>query len=171
MAKEVEVTETKTNTFRLFNKIEYNPVSVPESWGIDATFWVRPMTNTERAVHDFDVEEVNRSRGLRDMVASSGVTKDDYEEVDGKQVAKKSALEKMAKAVEEVEFDVKAEQKYLDSVKKIIVDCTEKASYDGDTMDFTEDVYEALNGSTARAWLLNEIEQAGTLTGAERIAL
>ncbi len=170
MGKEVEVTEAKTNTFRLFNKIEATPVHYSKG-GAEATFWVRPMTNTEKSLFDFATEEVQRSRGLAKMIENSGLTADDYEVVNGKSVPTKSALKKITKAVQEIEFDADAEEKYLEAVKKVIVSCTEKGEYDGIEMEFTDEIYEALNGSHPRAWLLAKIEDAGTLTGAERVSL
>ncbi len=171
MAKEVEVTETKTNTFRLFNKIEYNPVSVPESWGIDATFYVRPMTNTEKALFGFEEEKRRNGSGVLQAMAKNNVTFDDYKEVDGENVPKTESMEKLVKAFEDIEIDVEIESRYLEAVKKIAVDCTEKVDYEGDTMEFTGELYEAINGASGRMWLLEQVKSAGELTGAERIGL
>ncbi len=176
MAKEVEVTETKTNTFRLFNKIEYNPVSVPKSWGIDATFWVRPMTNTEKALFDFGEESCEDTTLVRAMIEND-ISSDDYEEVDGERRFKKSSMSKMSKAVESVvqaKKNVSKDEKLtqLNNRKEAVVACVEKFTIDGEeAVMFDNDQYEELDGATATKWLLQQVKSAGELTGAERIGL
>jgi hypothetical protein len=171
MTKEVEMTEVKTNTFRLFNKIEYNPVTYTNPDGGEATFWVRPMKNTEKSLFDFEEQNLHIGRGVLKMIEDGSVTSDDYDIVEGERVPKEGAIGKITKALSGFEYNIDVESRYLEAVKNIVVACTEKVEWDGDVRLFNDEMYEAFNGSNARTWLLQQVKDAGELTGAERVAL
>lgn len=164
----VEITETAKSPFRLFNKIEYSPVKVPEKWG-DATFYVRPMTNTERAIFSMAEELIKKARDINGAIERSGLTGDDlYTTDDDKAV---EVAKNWSAIVNDTVIDEDAEKNFLSAVKKVILDCTEKVSIGEEEHLFSDDMYEEMNGESVRLWLLSQIRNAGTLTDDERVAL
>lgn len=166
----VEVTEKSVSPFRLFNKIEYRPVRVPEAWG-DASFSIRPMNNTERALFDFEEEKISIARDVSGATERNELTADDYEDVDGKQVLKATSNAKMMSVLKDFKIDTSAEEEYILKVKEFIVKCVDTVTFDGQTEPFTDELYEELDGSSLRLWLLAQIKKAGTVTSEEILSL
>jgi len=166
----VEVTEKSTTPFRLFNKIVYNDVSVPEAWG-DAVFSVRPMNNSERALFDLEEEKIAIARDIEGATERNNLTADDYDDVDGKQVLKVESTSKMMGVLKDFKIDTEAEEKYLSKVKEFVVKCVKSVTYCGETQDFTNELYEEIDGSSLRLWLLKQVRKAGTVTEEEVLSL
>jgi hypothetical protein len=164
----VEVTEKSTAPFRLFNKIEYNPVKVPEKWG-DAVFYIRPMTNTERSVFGFEEEQIKKVRDVAGAIERSGLKNDDlFTTEDDKAV---QVSKNWAGIINDTNVDKDAESVFLQAIKTVIVSCVEKVTIGDDSCMFGEDLYEELNGDGIRIWLLSEIKTAGSVKDDEVLSL
>ena len=166
----IEVTEKSEALFRLFNKIEYNDVKVPEEWG-DAVFSIRPMNNTERALFDLEEEKIAIARDVSGATERNELTADDYEDVDGKRVLKAGSTSKMMSVLKDFKIDTDAEEQYFLKVKEYILKCVRTVTHSGETQELTEKLYEALNGSALRMWLLKQVKDAGSITEEEVLSL
>lgn len=164
----VEVTEIEKSPFRLFNKIEYVDVKVPTKWG-DASFSIRPMTNTERAIFSMEEDEIKKSRDVSGAIERSGFSNEElYTSEEDKT---KDILKNWSTVLSDTVVDKDAEKVFLNSIKKVLIDCTRTVTVGDDTHDFDNDMYEEMNGDSVRLWLLSEIRMAGDLTVGERLAL
>jgi len=166
----VEVTEKSATPFRLFNKIEYVPVRVPEKWG-DASFSIRPMTNTERSVFGFAEEEIKKVRDVVGAMERSGLEKEDlFTDSDDKEESVKVA-KNWASIINDTNINKDAEATFLEAVKTAIVSCVDSVTIGEDSHPFDDKMYEEMNGDSIRIWLLNEIKNAGSVTDEEVLSL
>jgi len=178
----VEVTGKSATPFRLFNKIEYVQVKVPEEWG-DASFSIRPMTNTERALFACEEEEIKKRRDLKGAVKrnrlateeaeKNNVSEEESELTKEEQKAKETRdlTQKMDDILSDTKTVMPAEEQFLGAVKAIILSCVESVTIGENTRDFDGSMFEEMRGDAIRLWLLSSVREAGEITDEEVLSL
>lgn len=145
----VEVTEEPKVKFRLFNDLsgKWHTYNIED---MQAEFYIRPMSHTERAKLRNAEKALFKSRNIEKAIKES---------------------ENESDIVEKMTINVHSENEFLDSLKETIISCITKMRIDGVEENFTEAHYERLRLDSVRMWFIQTIESESNLKPEERMGL